>query len=49
VARRHQVNVKLREHERAQLEQAARRYGVAPSTLARMLVNRGVKAILDET
>lgn len=41
-----QVNVKLRPSEGADLDRAAGIYGVSPSTLARMLVNRGVKAIL---
>ncbi len=45
--RHRQVNVKLREDEKADLDRAARRYGVAPTTLARMLVNRGVRAILE--
>jgi hypothetical protein len=46
--RSRQVNVKLRRSEGADLDRAARIYGLAPSTLARLLVNRGVKAILDE-
>jgi hypothetical protein len=46
--RRRQVNVKLRDAEGAELDEAARIYGLAPSTLARLLVNRGVKAILEE-
>ena len=45
--RHRQVNVKLRGDEKADLDRAARRYGVAPTTLARMLVTRGVRAILD--
>ena len=45
--RTRQVNVKLREQEGADLDRAARSYGVAAATLARMLVNRGVAAILD--
>jgi hypothetical protein len=46
--RTRQVNVKLRRSEGSDLDRAARIYGLAPSTLARLLVNRGVKAILDE-
>ena len=38
------IRLSLRSHER--LEVAAGSYGVAPGTLARMLVNRGVDAIL---
>lgn len=45
--RNRQVNVKLRRSEGKDLDSAARDFGVAPSTLARMLVNRGVKAILE--
>jgi hypothetical protein len=40
--------VKLRAGEGAELDEAASIYGLAPSTLARLLVNRGVKAILEE-
>ena len=42
-----QVNVKLRIAEGHALDEAAGIYGLAPSTLARLLVNRGVEAILD--
>ncbi|MDX6582907.1 MAG: hypothetical protein QOI10_2091 [Solirubrobacterales bacterium] len=42
-----QVNVKLGSGEGQHLDQAARIYGLAPATLARALVNRGVKAILE--
>ena len=45
--RTRQVNVKLREQEGLDLDRAARSYGVAPATLARMLVNRGVTAIIN--
>lgn len=45
--RRRQVNVKLREHEAEALERAADIYGLRPSTLARVLVNRGVDAVLE--
>jgi hypothetical protein len=41
-----QVNVKLRRSEAADLDRAAAIYGLAPTTLARLLVNRGVEAIL---
>lgn len=42
-----QINVKLRPSEGEDLDLAAKRYGLAPSTLARALVNRGVRAILE--
>jgi hypothetical protein len=45
--RRRQVNVKLRDHEADALERAADVYGLRPATLARVLVNRGVEAILE--
>jgi hypothetical protein len=45
--RKRQVNVKLRPGEADDLDRAATLYALAPSTLARMLVNRGVRAILD--
>jgi hypothetical protein len=45
--RRCQVNVKLRPHEAEDLRRAAHIYGLAPSTLARVLVNRGVARILE--
>jgi hypothetical protein len=43
-----QVNVKLRPSEGEDLDRAARIYALAPTTLARLLVNRGVGAILDD-
>jgi hypothetical protein len=46
--RRRQVNVKLREGEAEDLDRAARIYGLTPSTLARVLVNRGVAGILEK-
>lgn len=46
--RRRQVNVKLRDGEGADLDRAAKIYGLAPTTLARLLVNRGVAAILEK-
>jgi hypothetical protein len=45
--RSRQINVKLRVEEGEKLDKAAWIYGLAPSTLARLLVNRGVRAILD--
>jgi hypothetical protein len=42
-----QVNVKLRSAQGEDLDRAARIYGLAPSTLARAIVNRGVRAILE--
>lgn len=45
--RQRQVNVKLRSPEGEELDRAAALYGLAPTTLARLLVNRGVRAILD--
>jgi hypothetical protein len=42
-----QVGVKLRPVDYDLLTEAARLYGVAPSTLARMLVRRGAQAIID--
>jgi hypothetical protein len=44
--RRRQVNVKFREAEGEALDRAAGIYGLAPATLARVLVNQGVAAIL---
>jgi hypothetical protein len=41
-----QVNVKLRGRDSSALDEAAALYGLAPTTLARLLVNRGVAAIL---
>ncbi len=40
--------MKLRRREGDELDRAAALYGLAPSTLARLLVNRGVRAILDD-
>jgi len=45
--RTRQVNLKLRRGEGDNLDRAASLYGIAPTTLARLLVNRGVRAILD--
>lgn len=45
--RRRQLNVKLRDHEADALERAADIYGLRPATLARVLVNRGVDAVLE--
>jgi hypothetical protein len=41
-----QVGVKLTADDHARLVEAARRYGVPPSTLARILVVRGTEAAL---
>ena len=43
--RSHQVNVKLRIAEWFDLCEAARDFGVAPSTLARLLVSRGIEVL----
>ena len=43
-----QVNVKLTSEEHASLEEAARRYGVATATLARIFVVRAAKLALDQ-
>lgn len=42
-----QVSVRLRPSDFERLRRAAALYGVRPTTLARMMVIRGVKAILD--
>jgi hypothetical protein len=42
-----QVSVRLRPLDFGRLRQAADLYGVRPTTLARMMVIRGVRAILD--
>jgi hypothetical protein len=42
-----QVSVRLRPFDFRRLKQAADLYGVRPTTLARMMVIRGIKAILD--
>jgi hypothetical protein len=41
-----QVGLKLAREDYDQLVEAAEAYGVAPTTLARMLVRRGVRAVL---
>ncbi len=46
--RRRQVNVKLRQAEGEALDRAAGIYGLAPATLARVLVNQGVSLILEK-
>jgi hypothetical protein len=43
------VNVKLTARDHDALVDAARRYGVAPATLAQMLVNRGLAAVAEES
>jgi hypothetical protein len=43
-----QVSVKLRASEGEDLDRAAKIYALAPTTLARLLVNRGVRAILED-
>ena len=42
-----QVGIKLRPDDYDALARAARFYGARPTTLARLLVNRGVRAVLD--
>ena len=42
-----QVGIKLRPADYAALANAAFLYGVRPSTMARLLVNRGVRAVLE--
>ncbi|HSJ17031.1 MAG TPA: hypothetical protein VK920_02945 [Solirubrobacterales bacterium] len=42
-----QVGIKLRPDDYDALARAARLYGARPTTLARLLVNRGVRAVLD--
>jgi hypothetical protein len=46
--RERQVNVRLDPNRYRDLCEAADLYGVAPTTMARMLVRRGTKAVLDE-
>jgi predicted HTH domain antitoxin len=46
--RHKQVNVKLTEEDHGRLEGAARVYGVRPATMAQLLVNRGVRAVLED-
>jgi hypothetical protein len=43
-----QVNVRLNEREYSRLKEAAALYGVHRTTFARMLINRGAGAIVDE-
>ena len=43
-----QVNVKLTPDDHEALKEAAREYGVAPATMAQMLVNRGLEAVERE-
>ena len=42
-----QVGVRLKWPQYGDLEHAARLYGLTPTTLARALINRGARAILD--
>jgi hypothetical protein len=42
-----QVCVRLSAAQHSELEQAAELYGVAPGTMARILVRRGSRAVLD--
>ena len=42
-----QVGVRLRQSDFHRLSRAAEIYGVRPTTMARMMILRGVKAILD--
>ena len=42
-----QVGIRLRPRDFERLHEAAKLYGVRPTTLARMMVIRGVKAILE--
>jgi hypothetical protein len=42
-----QVSVKLTAGQHAELRRAADLYGVAPGTMARILVRRGSRAVLD--
>lgn len=42
-----QVGIKLRPDDYEALARAARLYGARPTTLARLLVNRGVRAVLE--
>jgi hypothetical protein len=43
-----QVNVRLTELGYAALREAARSYGLRPTTLARLLIHRGALAVLEE-
>jgi hypothetical protein len=42
-----QVNMRLTGDDHAKLEEAAKLYGVRPATMAQLLVNRGVRAVLE--
>jgi hypothetical protein len=42
-----QVGIRLSHNQYAELSRAADLYGVAPGTMARMLVRRGARSILD--
>ena len=42
-----QVGIRLRPRDFERLHQAAKLYGVRPTTLARMMVIRGIRAILE--
>ena len=42
-----QVCVRLSAEQFSELEQAAHLYGVAPGTMARILVRRGARAVVD--
>jgi hypothetical protein len=46
--RDHQVNVRLTELGYTALREAAREYGLRPSTLARLLIHRGAVAVLAD-
>lgn len=45
--RARQVNVKLTDEDYEKLQRAARIYGVRPATMAQLLVNRGLRAVLE--
>lgn len=47
-SRTRQVNVKLSADDHDALVEAARSYGLRPSTMAQLLVNRGLKAVAEE-
>jgi hypothetical protein len=42
-----QIGIRLSPSQHAELSNAADLYGVAPGTMARMLVRRGARAVLD--
>jgi hypothetical protein len=46
--RSEQINIRLNRADREAVRRAARLYGVAPTTLCRILIQRGVTAILDD-